>query len=213
MKSWCPVKTRRRYLTALKLDYIPPELREDRGEIEAAEKHLLPRLVEEQDIRGTFHAHTTHSDGTCSLQELIHAAQQLGYTYLGITEHSQSVSYARGLKPDQLIELFREIDAINKKLKGFRVFKGTEADILADGTLDYDAELLALCDFVIASVHSHFTQSQAEITGRIITALAEPLCHHARPSHGAAALVARALRGGHDESYRRGIPGRNALLK
>ena len=103
-----------------------------------------------------------------------HGAQQLGYTYIGITEHSQSAAYARGLKPDQLKELFREIDAINKKLKGFRVFKGTEADILADGSIDYDAELLALCDFVIASVHSHFTQSQAEITGRIVTALANP---------------------------------------
>ena len=169
-----PYKDEEEIFNTLKLDYIPPELREDRGEIEAAEKHCLPRLVEEKNIRGTFHAHTTHSDGTCSLQELITEAQQLGYSYLGITEHSQSVSYARGLKPDQLKELFREIDAINKKLKGFRMFKGTEADILADGSIDYDDTLLALCDFVIASVHSHFTQSQAEITGRIVTALANP---------------------------------------
>jgi DNA polymerase (family 10) len=159
---------------ALKLDYIPPELREDRGEIEAAEKHQLPRLVEEQDIRGTFHAHTTHSDGTCTLQELILEAQKLGYTYLGITEHSQSAAYARGLKPVQLKELFQEIDGVNRTLKGFRVFRGTEADILADGTVDYDDSLLALCDFVIASVHSHFNQPQAEMTARIVKAVQNP---------------------------------------
>ena len=159
---------------ALKLDYIPPELREDRGEIEAAEKHQLPRLVEEKDIRGTFHAHTTRSDGTCTLQELIQAAQKLGYTYLGITEHSQSAAYARGLKPDQLKELFQEIDGVNRTLKGFRVFKGTETDILADGTVDYDASLLAQCDFVIASVHSHFSQGQPEMTGRIVRAVQNP---------------------------------------
>jgi DNA polymerase (family X) len=160
--------------SSLTLDYIPPELREDRGEIEAAEKHRLPRLVEEQDLRGTFHAHTTHSDGTCTLQELVHAAQKLGYQYLGITEHSQSAAYARGLKPDALKELFREIDSFNKTLKNFRVFKGTEADILADGSVDYDAELLALCDFVIASVHSHFNLPQAEMTSRMVRAVQNP---------------------------------------
>lgn len=167
-------KDEKEIFNALKLDYIPPELREDRGEIEAAEKHHLPRLVEERDVRGTFHAHTTHSDGSCSLQELITEAQQMGYSYLGITEHSQSAAYARGLKPEQLKEQFREIDGINKKLHGFRVFKGTEADILADGGIDYDASLLELCDFVIASVHSHFSQPQAEMTARIVRAVQNP---------------------------------------
>jgi DNA polymerase (family 10) len=160
---------------ALQLDYIPPELREDRGEIEAAAKHQLPLLVEEKDIRGTFHAHTTRSDGTGTLQELILEAHKLGYTYLGITEHSQSAAYARGLKPAQMKELFHEIDGINRTLTGFRVFKGTEADILADGSLDYDAELLALCDFVIASVHSHFSQGPDEMTRRIVRSVQNPL--------------------------------------
>ena len=101
-----PCKDEEEIFKSLKLDYIPPELREDRGEIEAAEKHRLPRLVEEHDIRGTFHAHTTHSDGTCSLKELASAARELGYSYLGITEHSQSAHYARGLTPDQLAAMF-----------------------------------------------------------------------------------------------------------
>ncbi|MCX5894349.1 MAG: DNA polymerase/3'-5' exonuclease PolX [Proteobacteria bacterium] len=158
----------------LHLDYIPPELREARDEIEAAEKHQLPRLVEEKDIRGAFHVHTTHSDGTCGLDELIKEARTMGYSYLGISEHSQSAHYARGLKPDQLAELFREIDALNRQLKGFYVFKGTESDIRADGSLDYDERILEACDFVIASVHSHFNQSQAEMTERIIKAIRNP---------------------------------------
>jgi DNA polymerase (family 10) len=169
-----PCKDEEDIFRALKLDYIPPELREDRGEIEAAEKHLLPQLVEDKDIRGTFHAHTNHSDGTCTLQELVQAAQKLGFQYLGITEHSQSAAYARGLKPDALKELFREIDGLNKTLKNFRVFKGTEADILADGGIDYDPELLVLCDFVVASVHSHFNQPLAEMTARVVRAVQNP---------------------------------------
>ena len=169
-----PCKDEEEIFRSLKLDYIPPELREDRGEIEAAEKHRLPRLVEERDIRGTFHAHTSHSDGTCSLKELAQEAQKLGYTYLGITEHSQSAHYARGLTPDQLAALFKEIDETNRQLKGFRLLKGTEADILPDGTLDYADSVLAQCDFVIASVHSNFSQSQAEMTARIIRALNNP---------------------------------------
>jgi DNA polymerase (family 10) len=169
-----PCKDEEEIFKSLKLDYIPPELREDRGEIEAAEKHRLPQLVEERDIRGTFHAHTTHSDGTCSLKELASAARELGYSYLGITEHSQSAHYARGLTPDLLETLFREIDEVNRELKGLRLLKGTEADILSDGTLDYADSVLAQCDFVIASVHSHFTQSQEEMTGRIIRALKNP---------------------------------------
>lgn len=159
---------------ALQLDYIPPELREDRGEIAAAEHHRLPRLVEERDIRGTFHAHTSHSDGTCSLKELVREAQQMGYSYLGIAEHSQSARYARGLTRERLMALFKEIDALNRQFTGFRLLKGTEADILPDGTLDYPDEILAECDFVIASVHSHFNLSEADMTARIICALRNP---------------------------------------
>jgi DNA polymerase (family 10) len=169
-----PCKDEEEIFHHLHLDFIPPELREDRGEIDAAEKHRLPRLVEESDIQGTFHVHTNHSDGTCSLQELIAAAQTLGYSYLGITEHSQSAHYARGLSPEQLKELFREIDAVNSSLKGFQVFKGTEADICADGSLDYDDGILEMCDFVVASVHSQFNQPQQEMTRRIVRALHNP---------------------------------------
>lgn len=168
-------KTEEEIFNALKLDYIPPELREDRGEIAAAEHHRLPHLIDEQDIHGTFHAHTNHSDGTCSLMELAREAQRLGYSYLGIAEHSQSARYARGLTGDGLRELFKEIAAANRQLKGFRLLKGTEVDILPDGTLDYPDELLFLCDFVIASVHSHFTLSEADMTARIIRALSNPL--------------------------------------
>lgn len=168
-------KTEEEIFNALKLDYIPPELREDRGEIAAAEHYRLPHLIGEQDIHGTFHAHTNHSDGTCSLMELAREAQRLGYSYLGIAEHSQSARYARGLTGDGLRELFKEIAAANRQLKGFRLLKGTEVDILPDGTLDYPDELLFLCDFVIASVHSHFTLSEADMTARIIRALSNPL--------------------------------------
>jgi DNA polymerase (family 10) len=158
----------------LNLDFIPPELREGRGELDGAEHHRLPRLVEERDIQGTFHVHTTHSDGTCSLQELITEAKKLGYTYLGITEHSQSAHYARGLSPEQLKAWFKEIDAVNASLRGFQVFKGTEADIRADGSLDYDDAILEQCDFVVASVHSQFNQPQEEMTRRIVRALHNP---------------------------------------
>jgi DNA polymerase (family 10) len=168
-------KTEEEIFNALKLDYIPPELREDRGEIAAAEHHRLPRLIEEQDIHGTFHAHTNHSDGTCSLMELAREAQRLGYSYLGIAEHSQSARYARGLTAERLMALFKEMDALNRQLTGFRLLKGTEADILPDGTLDYPDEILAECDFVIASVHSHFNLSEAEMTARISRALRNPL--------------------------------------
>lgn len=158
----------------LGLDYIPPELREDRGEIQAAENHRLPTLVEEQDILGIFHVHTLYSDGTCGLEELVEATRNLGYSYLGISEHSQSASYAGGLKPETLMELYHEIDTLNQKLKNFRVFKGTEVDILKDGSIDYDNDVLTACDFVIASVHSHFNQSQDQMTARIIKAIKNP---------------------------------------
>ncbi len=159
---------------ALQLDYIPPELREDRGELAAAEHHRLPRLIEDQDLHGVFHVHSNHSDGTSSLMELAREAQQMGYTYLGIAEHSQSARYARGLTGERLTALFDEIDGLNRRLQGFRLLKGTEADILPDGTLDYPDTLLAGCDFVIASVHSHFTLSEADMTNRIIRALRNP---------------------------------------
>jgi DNA polymerase (family 10) len=159
---------------ALDLDYIPPELREMTGEIDAAAEHRLPKLIEHGDLQGTFHCHTTWSDGTASVKEMALAAQKLGLKYLGIADHSQSLTVAYGLTPDRVRAQQVEIDALNGTLKGFRIFKGTECDILADGRLDFDDETLASFDYVVASVHSQFNQAPAEITARIIRAVSHP---------------------------------------
>jgi DNA polymerase (family 10) len=160
---------------ALDLDYIPPELRENTGEIDAAAEHRLPSLLEAADLQGTFHCHTTWSDGTATVAKMAKAARDLGFTYLGIADHSQSLTVASGLTPDRVRSQQVEIDAFNKRSKGFKVFKGTECDILADGHLDYDDDVLATFDYVVASVHSHFGQSREEMTTRIIRAVSHPL--------------------------------------
>jgi DNA polymerase (family 10) len=159
---------------ALDLDYIPPEMREQTGELEAAAEHRLPALVDKKDIRGVFHCHTTWSDGGASLDEMAAAARKLGLKYLGIGDHSQSLAVARGLTPDRVREQHAEIDALNARLKGIRLFKGTECDILADGRLDFDDEVLASFDYVVASVHTSFNQSEEEMTARIIRAISHP---------------------------------------
>jgi DNA polymerase (family 10) len=159
---------------ALGLDYIPPELREHTGEFEAAAEHRLPALVEPDDLTGTFHCHTTWSDGTATVREMAQAAQKLGFKYLGIADHSQSLTVAYGLTPDRVREQQAEIDEVSGRLKGFKIFKGTECDILADGRLDFDDAVLATFDYVVASVHSHFNQTQEEMTARIIKAIRNP---------------------------------------
>jgi DNA polymerase (family 10) len=159
---------------ALDLDYIPPEMREQTGELEAAAEHRLPQLVEADDIRGVFHCHTTWSDGGASLEEMAEAARKLGLKYLGIGDHSQSLTVARGLTPDRVRKQQAEIDDLNGRLKGFKLFKGIECDILADGSLDYDDDVLASFDYVVASVHSYFNQPEAEMTARIIKAISHP---------------------------------------
>ena len=159
---------------ALDLDYIPPELRENTGEIDAAAKHQLPELVEEGDLRGTFHCHTTWSDGKNSLEEMAQAAKRLGLSYLGIGDHSQSLTIANGLTPERVRQQQKEIDALNEKLKGIQLLKGTECDILPDGKLDFDDATLATFDYVVASVHSHFNQTEEEMTNRIVRAVSHP---------------------------------------
>jgi DNA polymerase (family 10) len=156
---------------ALDLAYIPPELRENSGEFDAAEKGTLPVLIQEGDIRGTFHCHTTASDGVNTLRQMVDAARALGWEYLGVADHSKAAAYAGGLTAQKLKAQFREIDALNETLKGFRVFKGTECDILADGDLDWPEKILAACDYVVLSIHSGFRMSEAEMTRRIIKAL------------------------------------------
>lgn len=159
---------------ALKLDYIPPELRENTGEIEAAAEHRLPKLVEWQELHGTFHCHTDWSDGRNSLEEMAQAAQAMGWQYLGIGDHSQSLGVAGGLAPERVREQHAEIDRLNKKWKNFRILKGTECDILPDGRLDYPEDVLDRFDYVVASVHSHFNMSEREMTERILRAIEHP---------------------------------------
>ncbi len=159
---------------ALGLTYIPPELREHTGEMDAAEAGELPDLVEESDLQGTFHCHTTWSDGTAGVEEMAHAARALGLKYLGIADHSQSLTVANGLSPARVRKQQEEIDAVNAKLSGIRLLKGIECDVLPDGALDYDDETLASFDFVVASVHSHFAMPEPEMTTRIVRAVRHP---------------------------------------
>jgi DNA polymerase (family 10) len=158
----------------LKLEYVTPELREDMGEIEAAEKGKLPALVEPEDIMGTLHAHTVASDGSATLEEMAAACRELGLTYMGITEHSRTASYARGLPEERVKAEWRRIDKLNKSMDGFTIFKGIESDILPDGSLDYPDSVLSEFDFVIGSVHSNFTLPEEEMTTRICRALENP---------------------------------------
>jgi DNA polymerase (family 10) len=160
--------------SALGLGYIPPELREGLGEIEVAERGELPRLLEEQDLQGVFHVHSTWSDGMASIEEMVRTAQGLGYRYVGLSDHSQSARYANGLDPARVQEQHRIIDRLNATLDGITILKGSEVDILADGSLDYPDDLLRQMDFVIASVHSRFNMPQGEMTGRIIKAMQNP---------------------------------------
>ena len=160
---------------ALGLAYVPPELREGLGEIEAAEINQLPRLVELQDIRGAFHNHTTASDGKATLVEMAAAAQALGWEYLGIADHSKSSVQANGLAPERLLKQIAEIRALNhSKQFTTHVFAGTECDILPDGSLDFDDSLLAQLDYVVVSVHSAFSQSESVMTARLVRAIEHP---------------------------------------
>jgi len=173
-KGDVPCKTEADFFKALGLEYIPPELRENAGEIAAAEAGTLPDLIEVGDIRGVFHNHTTASDGGASLEELAAAAKALGLSYLGIADHSQSLTVARGLTPDRVRRQHKEIDELNKTTKGFRIFKGTECDILPDGRLDFPDDVLETFDYVVASVHTHFNLSREEMTARVIKAVRHP---------------------------------------
>ena len=159
---------------ALGLDPVEPELRENRGEIEAAEHHKLPRLVEWTNLRGTFHNHTTASDGRASLEDMIAAAKELGLEYLGIADHSKSSFQANGLDEKRLAAQVERIRELNAAETDFRIFAGTECDILKDGSLDFSDDILSTLDYVVASVHSSFTMPEAEMTERIIRAMQNP---------------------------------------
>src|SRR5213596_3597451 len=159
---------------AVDLDFIPPELRENWGEFEAAEKHSLTKLLEKENLRGTFHCHTTASDGHNSIEEMTAAAQELGLEYLGIADHSRSSIQAHGIDEPKLRAQIGTIRKLNKKLRGFRIFAGIECDILRDGSLDFPDDVLSELDYVIVSVHSVFNLSEAEMTQRVIRAIENP---------------------------------------
>ncbi|MHC4744176.1 MAG: DNA polymerase/3'-5' exonuclease PolX [Planctomycetota bacterium] len=158
----------------LGLDYVPPVLREDRGEVEAAKNHTLPELIEFADIRGDFHMHTTASDGDCEIEELVEVASDMGYKFICITEHSHSLPIANGLSPKRLARQIQRIRKVNEKLKGVTVLAGTEVDILSDGSLDFEDKLLAELDFVIASIHLGQGGPREEITMRTLKAMDNP---------------------------------------
>lgn len=156
---------------ALDLSYIAPELRENMGEIQAAEDGKLPNLIEQNDIRGTFHVHTTYSDGVNTLEQMANTAKALGWEYLGIADHSKIAAYAGGMSEEKLKVQFKEIDDLNAKLKGIRILKGTECDILPNGDLDWSDSVLSRFEFVVASIHSSFKNDEKEMTRRITKAL------------------------------------------
>ena len=168
------VATEEDFFRALGAAWIPPELREGQGEVEAAAANALPRLVSLADIRGVLHCHTEYSDGRGTVAQMARGAQAAGWSYVGISDHSQAAFYASGLSREKVLEQHEEIDAFNATASGFRVLKGIEADILADGRLDYDEALLDRFDYVIGSIHSRFKMDGAAITERVLRAMDDP---------------------------------------
>jgi DNA polymerase (family 10) len=156
---------------ALEMDWISPEMRENRGEIEAAMEHKLPKLVKLEEVKGDLHCHSNWSDGTMTIEEVVEKARGLGLSYVAITDHSKSLGIAHGLDEKQLAEQGKEINAINKKLKHFTVLKGIECDIKADGSMDLADSSLADLDFVVASIHSGFKNDEETMTRRMISAI------------------------------------------
>src|SRR5437016_5476516 len=167
-------KTEEEIYAKLKLDYIPPELRENHGEIEAAANHALPELISQSDIQGDVHMHTVETDGRCTIEEMAGAARARGYKYMAITDHSKNLAFANGLDDQRALEHIKRIRVADEKIKEIRIFAGIEVDILADGSLDLSDSVLAEMDMVIASVHSHFNQERAQMTERFLKAIANP---------------------------------------
>jgi len=167
-------KTEEEIYAKLKLDYIPPEMRENQGEIEAAEKHTLPQLIKEKDLQGDVHMHTVETDGRCTIEEMAEAARARGYKYMAITDHSKNLAFANGLDDKRALEHIQRIRKANEKIDGIKVFAGVEVDILGDGELDLSDSVLAEMDIVIASVHSQFNQEPAKMTDRLVKAIENP---------------------------------------
>lgn len=173
-----PIRDEADLYALLGMQFVPPELREDWGEIEAALEHRLPAdLVTAKDIQGNVHSHTTWSDGVNSLEEMARAAKALGYTYFTVTEHSQTSGYAGGLTLERLKQQWDEIDRVNDTVKGIRLLKGIESDILEDGSLDYPDSVLEQLDVVIGSIHQRYSQDEDQMTKRVLNAFDNPFLH------------------------------------
>ena len=158
----------------LRMDYVPPELRENLGEIDAAEKHVLPALITQEDLQGDVHMHTVETDGRNTIEEMAEAAKEHGYKYMAITDHSKNLAFANGLDDKRAAEHIAKIRAASDKMDGIKILAGIEVDILEDGSLDLSDSVLEQMDIVIASVHSHFNQSSTEMTDRLLKAISNP---------------------------------------
>jgi DNA polymerase (family X) len=167
-------KTEQEIYAKLKLDYIPPELRENHGEIDAAEKHSLPTLISVEDLQGDIHMHTVETDGRNTIEEMAEAARAHGYKYMAITDHSKNLAFANGLDDKRAVEHIKRIRKAAETIDGIKIFAGIEVDILADGVLDLSDSVLEQMDIVIASVHSHFNQTPLEMTDRLLKAIDNP---------------------------------------
>jgi DNA polymerase (family 10) len=167
-------RTEEEIYAKLKLDFIPPEIRENTGEIEAAEQHRLPNLVRREDIKGDLHMHTTASDGKCSIEEMADAARKLGHEYIAIADHSKSVTIANGLDEKRMAAHIKKLRAANASDLGIRILAGAEVDILKDGSLDYSDELLSQFEVVVCSIHSYMNLDRAAMTERMLAAIENP---------------------------------------
>ncbi len=167
-------KTEEEIYAKLGLEWVPPELREDRGEIEASANHALPHLIERTDLRGDLHTHSTYTDGRASISEMAEAARDAGLEYFAVTDHSRRLAMAHGLDPARLRQQWREIEKVQARLKGIRLLRGIEVDILEDGSLDLPDDVLAELDWVVASVHYKFNQPPAEMTRRLLRVVKNP---------------------------------------
>jgi DNA polymerase (family 10) len=167
-------KTEKEIYAKLKLDYVAPELRENLGEIDAAEKHTLPNLITLEDLQGDVHMHTVETDGRNTIEEMAEAAKARGYKYMAVTDHSKNLAFANGLDDARAVAHIQRIHEANNKIDGITIFAGIEVDILADGSLDLSDEVLAQMDLVIASVHSVFNQEPPQMTDRLLKAVSNP---------------------------------------
>jgi DNA polymerase (family 10) len=167
-------RTEEEIYAKLNLDFIPPELRENCGEIEAAAAHTLPSLIDLADIRGDVHMHTVETDGRNTIEEMAEAARARGYEYMAITDHSKNLAFANGLTDERALAHIQRIREVEKKMQGIRIFAGIEVDILGDGSLDLSDSVLEQLDIVIASVHSQFNQDRAAMTDRLLKAISNP---------------------------------------